>query len=292
MSGDNTNTTEADGETWRQLREQRLEIDDHQCVNCGNSGMLHVHHVVPKSLGGVDELSNLRSLCIDCHDKAHDRSIGVIKGHYKSSDTRWLPSTDTMRWFINQIHHPLDRLVVIILAKTGIGVGELSSLTVDDIYLRDGGLGLTSTVERPSHPFFLLEETKNGPGSGVSQRLCDTFVPIGPELQGCLMRYLAIRPDGLTNKLLLGTGESWGEGVGRDGIEYIIRKHGQKVGFYESGAGATKNLTPNVFRQFFDERYQGQPAVRDYILGKKKKMQFDQGQIVTDYRESIYELLF
>nr|WP_281282394.1 tyrosine-type recombinase/integrase [Salinadaptatus halalkaliphilus] len=195
-----------------------------------------------------------------------------------------------MQWFVSNVNHPFDQLVVMILAKTGIGVSELVSLELSDIYLRDGGLGLTSTVERRTRPFFLLPESEKGPGSGNGKRLCDTLVPIGPELRKCLRRYLAVRPDTESAKLLISTGEAWGKPISHDIIHHTVEKNARTVGLYDTGAGADSNLTPTAFRQFFANRYQGQPAVRDYLLGKKEKTPFNQGQIATDYRESIFNL--
>lgn len=273
------------------LRERRLEIDGYQCSNCGSTESLQVHHVVPESLGGVDEVSNLRTLCADCHDKAHGSAIGLIANEQTSTETRWIPTIDTIRWLVSNVNHPLDRLIVVILAKTGIGVSELVSVELDEVYLRDGGLGLTSTVTRPTHPFFVLPESEKGPGSGRGKRLCDTLVPIDPELQEVLREYLAIRPDSDSNALLIATGDAWGEPVTQHIIHHIVEKNARRVGLYETGAGADTNLTPTVFRQFFANRYQGQPAVRDYLLGKKEEMPFNQGRIATDYRRSIYSLV-
>ena len=43
------------------------------CINCGNEGQ-HLHHVVPKSLGG-NEGSNLVSLCLTCHGLVHNKNF-------------------------------------------------------------------------------------------------------------------------------------------------------------------------------------------------------------------------
>lgn len=292
MSSNDTDRIDSDAELWSDLRERRLEIDGYQCSNCGSTESLQVHHVVPKSLGSVDEVSNLRSLCADCHDKVHGSTIGLITGEQTGTETRWIPTVDTMRWLVSNVNHPLDRLVVTLLAKTGIGVSELVSVELAEVYLRDGGLGLTSTVDRPTHPFFILSESEKGPGSGNGRRLCDTVVPIDPELGECLREYLAIRPDTDADKLLVSTGDAWGEPVSHDIIHHIVEKNARKMDLYETGAGADTNLTPTVFRQFFANRYQGQPAVRDYLLGKKEEIPFDQSRIATDYRHSIYDLLF
>ena len=41
------------------------------CVACGTPNNLNQHHLVPRSLGGSEEESNLITLCGLCHAKAH-----------------------------------------------------------------------------------------------------------------------------------------------------------------------------------------------------------------------------
>jgi 5-methylcytosine-specific restriction endonuclease McrA len=71
---------------WRTLREQALERDDHACTRvinatrCGKPART-VHHIVERSQGGTDELSNLASICYACHNAVH----GDIKGGYRTA---------------------------------------------------------------------------------------------------------------------------------------------------------------------------------------------------------------
>jgi len=59
------------------IRTEVLKRDNYRCVNCGMTGKeLHVHHVVPRSEGGTNDLSNLVTLCSRCH------SVQDAKGHY------------------------------------------------------------------------------------------------------------------------------------------------------------------------------------------------------------------
>lgn len=54
----------------KRLRYEILRRDNHACRYCGQSApevKLHVDHVVPKSLGGADEPSNLVTACQDCN---------------------------------------------------------------------------------------------------------------------------------------------------------------------------------------------------------------------------------
>jgi len=43
-----------------------------QCAACGAAENLQAHHLIPRSLGGSDEETNLITLCAACHAKAHN----------------------------------------------------------------------------------------------------------------------------------------------------------------------------------------------------------------------------
>lgn len=58
-------------EDWDIIRIQVLMRDDYRCGNCGSTKNLHVHHIVPLSRGGTNQLSNLRTICEECHKKIH-----------------------------------------------------------------------------------------------------------------------------------------------------------------------------------------------------------------------------
>jgi 5-methylcytosine-specific restriction protein A len=51
---------------WRKLREIVIRRDQGTCQACGQEGK-HVDHIVPRKLGGTDELSNLQLLCVQCN---------------------------------------------------------------------------------------------------------------------------------------------------------------------------------------------------------------------------------
>ncbi len=61
------------------LRKETLGRDGHACVNCSCTEDLYVHHIVPKSAGGQDKLSNLCTLCGNCHSKVHDKDLISIR---------------------------------------------------------------------------------------------------------------------------------------------------------------------------------------------------------------------
>lgn len=63
-------------EEFLEMRTAVLKRDNYTCVNCGRTGgELHVHHIIPRSEGGTNNLDNLVTLCERCH------SVQDAKGH-------------------------------------------------------------------------------------------------------------------------------------------------------------------------------------------------------------------
>lgn len=61
---DRSETTSAE---FRRVRPYVLWRDQHRCVLCGSVDRLAVDHIVPRSHGGGDDVSNLRVLCHEHH---------------------------------------------------------------------------------------------------------------------------------------------------------------------------------------------------------------------------------
>lgn len=57
--------------TWRRLRKAVIARDGGICQACGLivTGQAHIDHIVPKSRGGRDVLSNLQLLHHECHSR-------------------------------------------------------------------------------------------------------------------------------------------------------------------------------------------------------------------------------
>ena len=59
------------GHAWRKLRDRVLKRDRYLCQPCERKNFVSiassVDHIVPKSRGGTDDMSNLQAICEECH---------------------------------------------------------------------------------------------------------------------------------------------------------------------------------------------------------------------------------
>src|SRR5882724_1943277 len=58
---------------WQAKRKQRLRIDGFRCQQCGTQGLLDVHHLNYEKPWGQEEMSDLLSLCRECHYQQHEK---------------------------------------------------------------------------------------------------------------------------------------------------------------------------------------------------------------------------
>jgi hypothetical protein len=73
------NELDINREEWRELRKACLERDHHKCFRCekeSKSGKgLSTHHMMPRSMGGTNDLNNLITLCDECHDIVEENKL-------------------------------------------------------------------------------------------------------------------------------------------------------------------------------------------------------------------------
>lgn len=70
-------------EKWRVMRQYVYKRDNGRCLYCDNPVELyacHIHHILELSRGGTNHPTNLKTLCIDCHEKRHPHMLSSIKG--------------------------------------------------------------------------------------------------------------------------------------------------------------------------------------------------------------------
>ena len=64
---------------WGRLRLKVLGRDGRKCVKCGSGQNLTVDHIKQLSIGGDNSLSNLQTLCADCHEeKDHIKIFDIM----------------------------------------------------------------------------------------------------------------------------------------------------------------------------------------------------------------------
>ncbi|MGI6852065.1 RecQ family ATP-dependent DNA helicase [Mesorhizobium sp. 1B3] len=68
-------------DSWQDTRLLVLKRDNFRCVSCSTpakSAEADIHHLLPRSMGGTDELSNLVTLCDGCHAIHHPNLAGGL----------------------------------------------------------------------------------------------------------------------------------------------------------------------------------------------------------------------
>jgi hypothetical protein len=62
----------SNADAWKKLRDECLKRDKYTCYRCEkiskNGNKLNAHHIMPRSEGGADDITNLITLCEPCHD--------------------------------------------------------------------------------------------------------------------------------------------------------------------------------------------------------------------------------
>ncbi|MFB6229415.1 MAG: tyrosine-type recombinase/integrase [Halobacteriales archaeon] len=198
--------------------------------------------------------------------------------------TRREVSVPEMRRFVGEIHHPLDRAVVVTLLKTGMRVGELCNLDMRDLALENSMVrrkyDATPRGQLDAHDRtlyvdagILRGDVVNGEERTASnKRKRSTLVPIDDELADALVGWLAIRPDARSeaDPLFLSTRDAWGMRMTPDMVRSVVESHAREQGWHRTGGGAEENVTPHYFRHFFTTHLRdrtGDRGVVKYLRG-------------------------
>ncbi|MCU4717912.1 tyrosine-type recombinase/integrase [Halapricum hydrolyticum] len=220
-------------------------------------------------------------------------------------------SVPGMRSFVDRLAHPLDRAIVVTLLKTGIRAGELCNLDQRDLNLTDDPRdGMTVRPQLDGRPDSLYVSATPSRGSQTNgehrrasnKRQRDTVIPVDPELRDVLVKWLAVRPDPVSEAkpLFTGTSDNWGRRITTDMVHHTVEAHARDVGWYHDGAGAADNVTPHYFRHFFTTHLRdrtGDRGIVKYLRGDVAQdiidtYTHDWGSRVRDvYEQHIYQLL-
>lgn len=71
-----------ESDKWTELRNKRLEMDGYRCSVCKNPNNLQVHHLKYPAILGTESLSDLMTLCQNCHKKIDDIRKSAIYSPY------------------------------------------------------------------------------------------------------------------------------------------------------------------------------------------------------------------
>jgi integrase/recombinase XerC len=217
-----------------------------------------------------------------------------------------------MRAFVADIHHPLDRAVVVTLLKTGMRVGELCNLDLRDLTLADDELaarfplGSGALHDRENAVYVRSDVSKGAVVNGEERRASNkrkraTVVPVDEELRSTLRRWFAIRPDTTSpaEPLFLNTGRKWGERLTPAMVGRIVREHARENDWYRTGGGASENVTPHYFRHFFTTHLRdrtGDRGIVKYLRGDVASDVIDTythdwgGRVRERYLSNVYKL--
>jgi site-specific recombinase XerD len=218
-------------------------------------------------------------------------------------------SIPRMRSFVDGIGHPLARALVITLLKTGMRAGELCNLDTRDLHLPESPVELDPRPRLDGRPRSLYVDSAPARGavyngerrSASNKRKRATTIPVDDELAAVLRRWLAVRPDPVSeaNPLFVSTSE-WGRRLTPDMVHHTVVDYAREAGWYREGGGPEENVTPHYFRHFFTTHLRdrtGDRGVVKYLRGDVAQDVIDTythdwgDRVRTVYEANIYSLL-
>lgn len=116
----------AEHDKWEESRETALTRDNRRCRICGCNieANLHVHHLIPRYLGGSDEAENLITLCAGCHAAHHPTLQASLS---RSFIEKWALKLARILDFSNEIPQDMEKvkIALCLLGKDHFREGQL-----------------------------------------------------------------------------------------------------------------------------------------------------------------------
>ena len=159
------------------------------------------------------------------------------------SETRKLISVEDASRLVNSILDSRDRCILVLLFKTGMRVGELTSLDIGDVDLNKGEVTLKFKKKRSNRVLFLDNE---------SIAVLDRWLASRRNRKGSEGQALFLSKTGTR--------------ITKRTIEETIRKHAARVGLHDLGADRLEDrFTPHCCRHWFVTHLLRAGMSRDYV---------------------------
>lgn len=115
---------EKDDIEWVKARDAALSRDNRRCRICNNSNNLHVHHIIPRHLGGTNDAGNLVTLCAACHASRHPTLQFSLS---QSFIYKWALRLIRLLDFDNEIPDDIEKAIAVLqlLGKSKFREGQL-----------------------------------------------------------------------------------------------------------------------------------------------------------------------
>ncbi len=169
--------------------------------------------------------------------------INYKKNIEDTSHQRQIISADKMRELISIVLDPRDRCILILLAKTGVRVSELSKIDVESINWKNNSIHLEKNGKR-SNCIVLFDE----------------------EAERALRRWLNMRKSTVgSDKGPLFTQYNNNSRLSGGGINWVIQKYARRIGVHKDGGGIEDTFTAHCFRHFFTTELRRSGMPREYI---------------------------
>lgn len=158
------------------------------------------------------------------------------------SEIRKLIGVEDASRLVNSVLDSRDRCILVLLFKTGMRVGELTSLDVGDIDLSKGEVTLKLKKKRTNRVLFLDNEAI-----------------------AVLQRWLAARKNrkGADDQALFLS--KIGTRITKRSIEKIIEKHAERVSLHDPGGKLEDRFTPHCCRHWFVTHLLRAGMPRDFV---------------------------
>ena len=160
--------------------------------------------------------------------KFRRRYLRHIKKDTGPDSTRQLISVAQMGQLVYSTPDPLERAIIIFLAKTGVRKKELMALDLDDVKMHSGVIYLKPTAKRSNRVVF-----------------------IDPEGLNILQAYLEVRPEIDSPALFVYAGQRTTNRVTRGYVSDAITLNAQRLGFHNPDGPLIERYTPHCCRHWF-----------------------------------------